>query len=461
MASSSKYDVFISFRGEDTRDSLTSHLYDALSQRKIHTFIDDRLERGDEISPNFRKAIKDSKISVISFSENYASSTWCLDELVHILECKKKHGQIVIPIFYRVDPSDVRKQEGKYAAAFAKHEKHFGFENRMDKVHQWKAALEQVANMSGWNSLITRTESKLVGVIVHDIVKKLNFKFSISNVKGLVGLEKHIKGIESLLCIDSPRIGVIGIWGMGGIGRIIVTTRDKQVLSRVIDKIYNIQGLNYDEAYKLFCSKAFKEKSSISDDYSTLSKRVICYAQGVPLALTVLGSFLYSMSKEEWESTLEKLKVTPSMDIQNVLRISYNGLDDNEKDMFLDIACFFTGHQSPAFVESILDACGFFTRIGLWILHDKSLICMSGYNLWMHHLLREMGRQGTATVEGIFLHNCGTIKVNLSPEVFSEMRSLRLLKIYGFDKKNKCNLKFPQDVQYLPDALASIGMDAL
>ncbi|XP_048322654.2 disease resistance protein RPV1-like [Ziziphus jujuba] len=305
MASSSKYDVFISCRGEDTHDSFTSHLYDALSRRKIHTFIDDRLERGDEISPALWKAIKDSEISVIIFSENYASSTWCLDELVHILECKKKHGQIVILVFYRVDPSDVRKEEGNYEAAFAKLEKRFGFENKMDKVHQWKATLEQAANMFGWNSLVNILRRTKVFIVLDDV--------------------NHFKQLDTLV------------------------------------------------------GDAFKEKSSISDDYSTLSKRVICYAQGVPLALTVLGSFLYSKSNEEWESTLEKLKELP----------------------------------------------------------------------------------GTAIVEGIFLHNCETIEVNLSPEVFSNMCSMRLLKIYGIDKKNKCNLKFPQDVQYLPDALASIGMDAL
>ena len=107
-----KYDVFVSFRGEDTRDNFTSHLYSALCRQNIQTFIDDQLNRGDEISESLVNAIEVSHISVIIFSESYASSRWCLDELVKILECKKEYAQIVIPVFYRVDPSDVRNQTG-------------------------------------------------------------------------------------------------------------------------------------------------------------------------------------------------------------------------------------------------------------------------------------------------------------------------------------------------------------
>ena len=94
-----KYDVFINFRGEDTRDGITSHLHAALLQKKIETYIDNRLQRGEEIGPALLEAIEKSKISVIIFSQNYASSTWCLDELVHILKCKERYGQMVIPVF--------------------------------------------------------------------------------------------------------------------------------------------------------------------------------------------------------------------------------------------------------------------------------------------------------------------------------------------------------------------------
>ena len=100
MASSSavshkrKYDVFLSFRGKDTRNNFTSHLYDALCRKKIKTFIDDGLERGEEITGALLRTIEESKISVIIFSRNYASSPWCVDELVKILECKKAYGQV-------------------------------------------------------------------------------------------------------------------------------------------------------------------------------------------------------------------------------------------------------------------------------------------------------------------------------------------------------------------------------
>ena len=100
-SSQAKYDVFLSFRGEDTRRIFTSHLYDALCQKNISTFMDDEeIKRGDKLSPTLLDAIERSKISIIIFSEKYASSAWCLDELVKIIECKNTKQQIVLPIFF-------------------------------------------------------------------------------------------------------------------------------------------------------------------------------------------------------------------------------------------------------------------------------------------------------------------------------------------------------------------------
>ncbi|XP_059665377.1 disease resistance protein RPV1-like isoform X1 [Cornus florida] len=145
------YDVFLSFRAEDTYKNFVDHLYVALEQRGIYTFKDDeKLERGILISPELVKAIKESRIAVIIFSKNYASSSWCLDELVEIMECNKSMtGHRVMPIFYNVDLSDIWKQKGSFAEAFAQHEATF-VEDK-DKVHRWRAALVEAANLSGWD----------------------------------------------------------------------------------------------------------------------------------------------------------------------------------------------------------------------------------------------------------------------------------------------------------------------
>jgi len=149
-----KYDVFISFRGDDTRAGFTSHLYAALCQCKFHTYIDYRIEKGDEVWVELLKAIKQSTIFLVVFSENYASSTWCLNELVEIMECRNKNEDdkvVVIPVFYHVDPSHVRKQTGSYGAALAKHKK-------QDKqtIQKWKTSLFQAANLSGFHSATYR-----------------------------------------------------------------------------------------------------------------------------------------------------------------------------------------------------------------------------------------------------------------------------------------------------------------
>ncbi|XP_030942924.1 TMV resistance protein N-like [Quercus lobata] len=142
------YDVFLSFRGEDTRNGFTGHLYQALCDNGINTFIDNDLQRGEEISVELVKAIKSSMISIIIFSQNYAFSSWCLEELVEILNCKQ-NGQLVLPVFYKVDPSKVRKQEGKFKLAMAKHENKF--KNNTEKVQRWRAALNEAASLSGWH----------------------------------------------------------------------------------------------------------------------------------------------------------------------------------------------------------------------------------------------------------------------------------------------------------------------
>ena len=141
------YDVFLSFRGEDTRNNFTSHLYKALCDQGFNTFIDNDLQRGEKISLELLKTIKLSMISIVVFSKNYASSTWCLNELVQIFECRSK-GQLVLPIFYKVSPSEIRKQDGEFGIALAKHEEKF--KDDIEKVQRWRTTLTEAANLSGF-----------------------------------------------------------------------------------------------------------------------------------------------------------------------------------------------------------------------------------------------------------------------------------------------------------------------
>ncbi|XP_028237896.1 protein SUPPRESSOR OF npr1-1, CONSTITUTIVE 1-like isoform X2 [Glycine soja] len=148
------YDVFVSFRGEDTRNSFTAFLFDALSQNGIHAFKDDtHLQKGESIAPELLLAIQGSGLFVVVFSKNYASSTWCLRELAHICNCTiQASPSRVLPIFYDVDPSELRKQSGYYGIAFAEHERRFrGDKEKMEELQRWREALKQVANISGWN----------------------------------------------------------------------------------------------------------------------------------------------------------------------------------------------------------------------------------------------------------------------------------------------------------------------
>ncbi|XP_054808013.1 TMV resistance protein N-like isoform X2 [Prosopis cineraria] len=151
-SSSKKHEVFLSFRGEDTRRSFTSHLHAALCLRGIETYIDYRLPKGDDISKSLIQAIEDSSIAVVILSKEYASSKWCLNELVKILECKEVNGQLVVPIFYKVEPSHVRNQRGSYEEAFAKHSR-----QNPEKVDQWRRALFEIASLAGWDSQNWRT----------------------------------------------------------------------------------------------------------------------------------------------------------------------------------------------------------------------------------------------------------------------------------------------------------------
>lgn len=117
---------------------------------------------------------------------------------------------------------------------------------------------------------------------------------------------------------------------------------------------------------------------------------VINYTKGNPLAVRVVGSYLFGKSKREWECALERLKRIPHVKIFDVLKISFDGLPDEEKEVFLDVACFFEGKDKEVVLE-ILNCCGFSPEITFRVLVDRCLMRISDQRLQMHDLIQEMG----------------------------------------------------------------------
>ncbi|CAL5431188.1 unnamed protein product [Camellia sinensis] len=530
-----KHDVFLSFSGVDTRKNFTGHLLAALEQNGFYTFRDDtKLDKGEDIGSELLKAIESSRISLIVFSKNYAASRWCLDELVKIMECRKTFQQIVLPIFYDVDPSDVRAQKGSVAEAFAKHEEHFK-NGSNGKVEKWRAALTEAANLSGWDlkNVVNGHEAKLIEQITEEIGDKLRVTY-LNVADHSVGLKCRLENLNALVCMNSNDVRIVGIWGIGGIGkttiakmlynhihrnfeggcflanvretskkinglvvlqqqllsdivknethnirnsdqgiealainrdffclgsRIIITTRDKSFLNLLnVDEIYAPMGLNKNEALQLFSWYAFKKDHPIKD-YAEVSCQVVDYAEGIPLALEVLGSYLCGRNIVDWKSAIAKLRKIPDDGIQGKLKMSFDSLGKEVKELFLDIACFFIGMDRD-FTIQILEGCNFDPIIGMGVLADRCLIRIGCKNqLEMHDMLRDMGREivrqeslkepgkrsrlwynndtlevlrygtGTETVEGLFLNFPESKEVQVNAKAFEKMNGLWLLHL--------------------------------
>ncbi|KAJ9173601.1 hypothetical protein P3X46_016718 [Hevea brasiliensis] len=240
--------------------------------------------------------------------------------------------------------------------------------------------------------------------------------------------------------------------------------------SRIIDYIYEVEKLNYDEDLCLFSLYTFK-KNHPKKGYVNISKKVIAYAQGIPLALRILCSTLYDKEIEEWESELEKLKDIPDMNIQAVLKISYDGLERHEKSIFLDIACFLKEELKDR-VERILEGCDFFPRRAISRLIDKSLVTDSNGRMGMHDLLQQMGKDivyeeskqlgersrlwkyedichGTENVEGILLDVSGNGYLELSSIAFTKI----FLKLFDASYSRQGQVLLPSGLEFLPEEL--------
>ncbi|KAG5549546.1 hypothetical protein RHGRI_014764 [Rhododendron griersonianum] len=190
-ASPFRYDVFLSFRGIDTRKTFTDHLYTALDQAGFHTFRD-HVEIGEDIKSKLDKAIRESRMSIIVLSKNYFSSTWCLEELVTILKCRA-FGHGVLPVFYDVDPSKVRYEFDRFKEALIwRHEKklqsetdELAIEKLKDKLQTWRAALSEVASLAGM-VLQNGHEARFIQKIIEVVEDNLS-RTSLNSATNLVG----------------------------------------------------------------------------------------------------------------------------------------------------------------------------------------------------------------------------------------------------------------------------------
>ena len=179
----------------------------------------------------------------------------------------------------------------------------------------------------------------------------------------------------------------------GSGNRIIVTTRNKDVLYLLeVDRTYELPLMELGHSFQLFSKNAFR-RDSCPKHYDILSKSVVSIAAGLPLALEIIGSFLFGKGKVVWEDTLMKLKEMPNDNVQKKLRISYEALDDDQQQIFLDVACFFIGvdKRLPFYMW---DDCKFYLRNAIDVFCLRSPVKIGDDNiLRMHDQLRDIGQQ--------------------------------------------------------------------
>ncbi|KAG2254058.1 hypothetical protein Bca52824_084194 [Brassica carinata] len=482
-------------------------------------------------------------------------------------------------VFYKVEPSDVRHQKGTFEAAFQRH-------SDQRKILEWKGALTQVGNLSGKHSRTCKDEATMVADIVGNISSRLPKvkPANLINQENLVGMEAHMVNLNLLLNMESENeVLMIGIWGMGGIGkttiakclydrfssqfpahyfiedikkvyknkspsylqerflsnipsgkknrfleggsnneikerlgnkkvfivldgvdkaeqihalawfglgsRIIITTRDMGLLtSSRVDNVYEVKCLEDNDALQVFKKSAYGGRAPPFNGFDQLFMRASRLAHGLPSALVAYATYLSeSTTIETWEDELRSLEARPHKRVEEILRNSYNDLDELDKTAFLHVACLFNGYPFNH-VTSLLDE----GRPRMNHLNAKSLISISTDGcINMHFLVEQTAREivrkesknrparqrfiwdpneiydvlnnniGTDQNEGVTLHMCDMLHtLFMSDEVFSNMRFLNFLKFFQHLGDTESKVQFKSDCLQFPVKLKLLHWDA-
>ncbi|PKI47187.1 hypothetical protein CRG98_032409 [Punica granatum] len=488
-----EFDGFLNFRGADNRKTFSDYLYHSLKDAGVRVFRDsEELHVGEEIDRRLMEVIVQSKICMPIFSKGYAWSKWCLKEVAEMMKCMtvEANKHLIMPVFLDVTPEEVQHQTGCFADAFSLYEEQYDPET----VQGWRDALKGIVKLKGLElvKVANGNQGEFIKFLIGRVLRELK-KACLDVNEVLVGIDDRIEEVVKLLDVGVEDVCMVGIWGMGGIGkttlakvvynklvdqyesccflndiretsqskglsslqrklasdilrreheefanisegiavlqsrlrgkkalillddvdnvsqlkalagdlrwfcpqsRIIVTTREKIVLDQFqVGNTYQVELLDEHQALELFSKHAFGDALPTTD-FVDLSLDIVEIAGKLPLALEVIGSslFVHRGRRDIWESTIEQLRMEPNMKVKEKLKISYDSLDHKQKEIFLDIACFFTGTDVRDVIPT-WDDCKFFPAVGIEILQLKSLIkILDGNKIWMHDQLIDLGR---------------------------------------------------------------------